>query len=361
MQPEMQVAAQSSRSPAKPGCIFRPRSRMLVRKFVIALSVAATLLPIHAAETGEGSLEAAYRSMLGEFDNRGITLGHRHARLRQRYSAAATVLTNLTQSTDEDLRSVFSMSEVMLMTEIAYSKDSPDVYLADMQRVFEELSNRGKATVQERDALIGANLAMWRVEDARRLATRETRLKAQAVPALVRPAGFDAASPATVSISGNEPTAYVRPFVFPNGPVVIVSAGCHIARSAAEDIFSDSSLSDAMRSVNSLWLSPASTSIDLAALRQWNAEFPAAQMRYAYNNASWKEIDFARLPSFHFYLDGKLVRKVTGWNSGSEAKERIWAGLRAIGAVKGEALKSASVGPQEVGAAPPSFEDRGPT
>jgi hypothetical protein len=97
---------------------------------------------------------------------------------------------------------------------------------------------------------------------------------------------------------------------------IIVVGGCHIGRSAIEDITSDARLKAAFLVGNALWLEPAGRTLDLAAIERWDAEFPEFPMHMAYRHADWPEIDFSRSPSFYFFREGRLVAFHQGWLDG---------------------------------------------
>jgi hypothetical protein len=269
--------------------------------------------------------------MLAEFSDRGISNDARYVRLKEHYVAAADTLRNAGTASNENLRAAFSMSEVMLLSELAYSQPLPQRYVADMSVVFQELSRRGSDTIEQRNSMIGAYLSIWELEEAKALTTDETRTKRDDVFALERVAAFDPTATALVLLSSEDGTARAMPFEFPEGPMIIVSAGCHIARRAADAIYADPRLSAAFRGAPVLWLSPSSTTVDPVAFDEWNAHFPAAKMHIAFDNSKWQGVDFARLPSFHFYLNGKLVTRINGWSDDIVAREKILAASESIG------------------------------
>lgn len=298
---------------------------------VITLVLGTTMAAAYAASPAQADLSKVYAAMLAEFSDRSITNGERHARLVKHYSASTGVLGNMAAASDESLRATFSMSEAMLVTELGYSQPLPQHYVADMSTVFQELVRRDAASVEQRIAMIGAHLSIWQIEEAGSLAVGGTKRKGRGIIAIERGDNLDPATPAVVLLSGTDGVARVKPYEFRQGPTVVVSAGCHVARAAMEAISADDQLSTAFRQANALWLSPASTTIDTLALDQWNASFPATRMHIAFDNAKWQGVDFSRLPSFHFYKDGKLVMRVNGWSDDAAAREQIWAGLASIG------------------------------
>ena len=302
---------------------------MLLRRipFLLALALASA----YAAPQAGAKLQTVYASMLGEFSDRSITNMERHARLKNHYAAAANTLGNTAIAPIESLRAVFSMSEAMLIAELGYSQPLPQPYVADMFAVFKELSRRGAASAEQRNAMIGAHLSIWQIEEAKALTTPETRIKGSDIAALKRVGAFESSTPAVVSLTSADGIARAKPYEFRKGTTIVVSAGCHIARRAAEAIYADPAVSSAFREADALWLSPATVTFDPIALNEWNTRFPNAQMHVAFDNSRWEGIDFARLPSFHFYVDGRLVKLIRGWGDDSAMLEEIRTVLESLG------------------------------
>ena len=65
-------------------------------------------------------------------------------------------------------------------------------------------------------------------------------------------------------------------------------------------------------------------------------------MYVALNNSEWADVDFARLPSFHFFLDGKLVAQVNGWSDAAEAIDKVWSAFGEIGVRAQQSADSSS-------------------
>lgn len=298
---------------------------------VILLSLSLIHAHAYAAPPSDTQPPSAHAKMLAEFLDRSISNDARYVRLKEHYAAAEETLRNADAASDEGLRAAFSMSEVMLLSELAYSQPLPQRYVADMSTAFKELSRRGSDNIDQRNSMIGAHLSIWQIEEAKALTTDETRTKRHDVVALEGVDAFDPTATALVLLSGKNGTARAMPFEFPEGPMIVVSAGCHIARRAADAIYADPLLSEAFRASPVLWLSPSSTTVDPVALDEWNSSFPNAQMHVAFDNSKWQGVDFARLPSFHFYMNGKLVTRINGWSDDIVAREKILAASESIG------------------------------
>lgn len=326
----MQIASQlrfAARIELTGGFYARLRISLSLATLVLGLALA----PAYAAPASDTQLSGVHLAMLKEFSDRSIGNDERYGRLKKHYAGVAETLGDTEAASNSTLQTAFSMSEAMLVAELGYSQPSPQRYVADMSAVFDELSRRGVASSEQRNSMIGAHLSVWQIAQAKALASKETRIKEGEVFALERGKAFEPTAPAVVSVSATGDIARAMPFVFPQGPTVVVSAGCHVARRAAEAISKDAQLREVFRGANAIWLSPASTTVDPISIVEWNKHFPDAQMHIAFDNSKWTGVDFARLPSFHFYLDGKLVTRINGWSDEVTMRKRIWDALESIG------------------------------
>src|SRR5687768_16302426 len=102
------------------------RSRMLLRITAFVLGLA--LAPAYAAAPVDTQLSGVYANMLGEFSDRSITNDERYVRLKKHYAAAVDTIGNPVAASNGSLLAAFSMSEVMLLTELAYSQPLPRHY-----------------------------------------------------------------------------------------------------------------------------------------------------------------------------------------------------------------------------------------
>ena len=283
-------------------------------------------IPLEAA-----NLSAAYQDMLNQYSNQNISNDERHERLKVLYESTKGVVVDPASASEEDLVAALTMSEAMLVAELGYSKPSPHLYVSKMSNLFKELVRRGTVSKEVRDSMIGAYLSVWEVDEANKLLTDGTRVKQGDAFVLENQDARTETGPAFVIFSNTDNTASASFFRFPKGPMVIVSAGCHIARRAAESIAADSELSAAFREANAIWLSAASLALNPSDVRAWNNRFPESPMHVALNNSEWEDVDFARLPSFHFFFDGKLVAQVNGWSDAAGAIDKVWSAFGEIG------------------------------
>src|SRR3546814_2043267 len=100
--------------------------------------------------------------------------------------------------------------------------------------------------------------------------------------------------------------------VCPSDPQMPVTAGCHFAVDAAEDIAADPVLGPAFaRHAHWLVSTPGIESIDAA--RDWNQRLPDAQVEMIHDRGEWSIFPTWSMPKFHIVRDGKVIETVKGW------------------------------------------------
>lgn len=119
-----------------------------------------------------------------------------------------------------------------------------------------------------------------------------------------------------------------------NKVVIIGHPHCHFSRNAMADIADDPELADSLQS-NAVWLAETFASLTDGAIVEWNRAHPAQKFRYVASESDWPEINYWGTPSFYFFKNGRLVKKVIGWpndiDGRNERKAALKAGLAAIG------------------------------
>ena len=108
---------------------------------------------------------------------------------------------------------------------------------------------------------------------------------------------------------------------------VVVIAGCHFSKDAAEAIETDPVLRP-LFSRNTAWITPAGENPADPDLARWNRDHPLAALRTAYRESEWPAIDTWNMPTFYFLRDSRVVAKVVGWQGRRDA---VLAGYRALG------------------------------
>lgn len=116
--------------------------------------------------------------------------------------------------------------------------------------------------------------------------------------------------------------------------IVIADPQCHFFRDAVDAIDSDQRLSEAMNKA-AIWLTTPFKSLTDGAVFDWNQREPAYAFRYVEYKSDWPEMNAWGSPTFYFFRDGRLMKKVAGWamneREHEEQMEALRAGLRAIG------------------------------
>lgn len=95
---------------------------------------------------------------------------------------------------------------------------------------------------------------------------------------------------------------------------IVVVAGCHFARDAARAIAADPALDRWFRD-HATWL--AAQAEPLAAVADWNREFPTQPMHIAWRDRDWPRVRSWAMPAFHLFRDGELVAQWNGWPADS--------------------------------------------
>jgi len=83
---------------------------------------------------------------------------------------------------------------------------------------------------------------------------------------------------------------------------------------------------------NTLWLTNAYLT-EYKDIAEWNRNLPKVHYHFPVNISDWPEISYWGTPSFYFFKDGALIRKVVGWRRDEEEAQdiKLRAGFKAIG------------------------------
>jgi hypothetical protein len=118
------------------------------------------------------------------------------------------------------------------------------------------------------------------------------------------------------------------------GIVVIAHPLCHFSLDAVDAIHHDPVLGPIFRD-HSKWLAPPDQLLSVREFQEWNEKYPEAVLSIAYRENDWQIVDEWATPTFYFFRDGRLIRKVGGWHGDTS---ELSDGLRSLG------LINASVG-----------------
>jgi hypothetical protein len=202
-----------------------------------------------------------------------------------------------------------------------------------METALSEIERRGAVPSGVTADMVGAYIAARRFEDANRVIAASGDGSIEALPDKVSRENFVEDRPGAFSFDAASGRIDVSNFEMEVGDVIVIVAGCHVSRDAAEDIARTPSLKQAFGQARTLWLSPADRQFDPSQIRAWNKEFPDQPMLIAYSHAPWKGVDFSQIPNFYFYRDGKLIAQHAGWRKGG-APQPVLDALRRMELLK---------------------------
>lgn len=115
------------------------------------------------------------------------------------------------------------------------------------------------------------------------------------------------------------------------GILVTASPHCGYAVNAAHTIHNDPILGPVFRD-HSKWLAPPDGRYDLSAFQDWNNAYPEATLSITYRQSDWEFIKNWGSPTFYFFRNGRLIRKLEGWRQegGGQKLEKI---VRSLGLI----------------------------
>ena len=123
------------------------------------------------------------------------------------------------------------------------------------------------------------------------------------------------------------------------GTQIVVTAGCHFSRDAAEDISKDPVLAPVFAE-HARWLMLPPGKEDLTAVHAWNRDFPAAPAQLIYDRVEWTLLPKGwRMPTFLIVRDGKIITQINGWPRGDlQHRQRLIDRLAGAGLIDAGSL-----------------------
>ena len=120
--------------------------------------------------------------------------------------------------------------------------------------------------------------------------------------------------PTELTLSDDGHTLTQEPFVIrkPVDIVVVAHPLCHFSANATAYIEANPKLAKVF-ATHSQWVMPQDGSLTLKTVQNWNIAHPTARMSYVYKYKDWPFVDSWATPTFYFYKDGNLVKKIVGW------------------------------------------------
>lgn len=227
------------------------------------------------------------------------------------------------------LRDRLKMLDVVLAHDFIFKTDDVDLHLAQARMAFDELERMGGVDSEMRDVIARNQAAAWNIEDVSLLLPDRPGKGADLLPDKLIFDNYTTGTPAYVRLDGG--AGIVTSADLSRGPRIIVVAGCHISDRAAMAINDNPALKRAFKDARALWVTPASNSADLGAIRAWNARMPDQQIVISYRNNEWPALDFSVIPSFYVFHDGEVVADLQGWPVDGSVPEELLQALTRIG------------------------------
>jgi hypothetical protein len=189
------------------------------------------------------------------------------------------------------------------------------------KNVFRERVRRALVSSDDAATLYNLSLALHRHSEARRLRLDYPLAQLPAVPAFADALAADNALP-TVWRLDADGKKLARETVDLSGTWIVVTAACGPSREAAVAIAGDPLLGPAFEK-HGRWITPAPGIEDVAAVRDWNRDFPRMPITMIYDRAEWRLLLDWRTTRFHLVRDGKEVESLDGWDGARLRAELI--------------------------------------
>lgn len=264
------------------------------------------------------SLLEHYDSVMMGISRSKIDAAEKFEKLEREYDRIFAIHDDQLRNMDNDgVLAMFRSANMMASYTMFFQTQKNPRFLAAMEAAFAELQRRGSPSAAVASDMIGAYVAARRFADANRIIAVSGAADLPRLPDKVQVQNFIRDRPGAYFIDPGSGQIGLTNFDTTTGDIIVIVAGCHFSRDAAEDIAATPSLRRAFGRTRTLWLSPADRQFDADQLRAWNEEFPEQPMLVAYSHAPWKGVDFSEIPNFYFYRDGRLIAQHAGWKKGA--------------------------------------------
>ncbi|MCQ4165910.1 hypothetical protein [Tahibacter harae] len=204
-------------------------------------------------------------------------------------------------------------------------------HVESARRVLDEMRHRSLASPDHYARMAAAYLSIWKPAPAAQLNAHLPPAERLVIPAL-EVAVAPGPGPTVMSLGGSaDHWTLTRRRVDLSGRrvVVVASPGCPFSRKFLEQLKTDSELAGYAK--QSLLLFPKGGNLLVPEVHAWNAANPEHAFEYMYAVDEWPDLVWWRMPLFYFLQDGKVVRRIDGWQNGVTDKQvlpqyRVWLG-----------------------------------
>lgn len=235
------------------------------------------------------------------------------AQLRQRYDAllgaGLSIPTNFDTRSDRELVYLFRATE-LIASDAPSAEDAPHLHA-----IVNAMARRGIARSQDYRRVLNSLLLTRDFTGAREFVNLHPQQGLQPVPEFRDRIGSTTNAPTLwMPISATDALERTPWDLAPTQ--ILVVAGCHFSRDAAEDIARDPVLGPAFKS-HAHWLMLPPGQEDPDSVREWNRSFPDAPALQIVDRSEWPLLPAGwRMPTFLVVRNGKVVEQITGWSRG---------------------------------------------
>jgi len=283
--------------------------------------------------TADSGIENVLNKMAAINSSQGLNVEQRMSHMSDLYRSSVTSsMQDLAHQSNRDLHMLFTIEDMASSYSQFTHQQLHLTYLRDLQHTYDELDRRREATEDEIQQLYRQLLGARLFDRAKKLYVAHYNIGLAAPPRIEIAPGFVRNEPAAYSL-GRDGQSLVLQNVDIGGPYrIVVVAQCHIARDAANAIANDPQLSEGLRQGHVIWIEGSGEELTPISLNEWNSSFPGKPLSIAYDNDTWKGVDFSASPQFFLFKNGVLVSELKGW-SPKAGKQQLATWLRLGGVV----------------------------
>ena len=222
----------------------------------------------------------------------------------------------LVGATQQELDQLFKAAQITAF----YTFDRQHV--ADMARLLHLMSERGMDVGHHVSEMYKALVAVRLLDQAREFAVGHQLQEPESLPTLQLAQDYSAELPSVLA-----PQAGGRSLIRRNVDmglgihiVAVVHPFCHFSQAAMAAVLADREIFLLFKA-RTTWLVTPDGRIDYDVVQQWNLQHPQLEFSLTYSPAEWPGLDYWGTPTFYFFENGVIKRKVVGWPpSGGKAK-----------------------------------------